>query len=156
MDFTIADWVADVRAPTPSAAAEMVSPDWQHLLNYTQEAKQRLTHAMKNQLQYYQDQLKILQQQLKHPKAYWEQLSQWVDYQELHLNELVQQKLQDQQQALRLAANSLNNLNPLTILNRGYAIALDDNKRVLSSVKQFSPEQSFDLQLQDGVVKART
>ena len=56
---------------------------------------------------------------------------------------------------LALYSQALNNLNPLTILNRGYAMALDEKQQVLSSVQQFKSEQTFTLHLHDGEVKAK-
>ncbi len=155
VDFTICDWVADVRAPTPSAAAELVSPDNAGILEYALQVERQLQNMMRQKILLHRQELAILQGQLQHPKAYWQQISQWVDYQEMHLKEMIQQQWTQKNQALQLLGAQLNNLNPLTILQRGYAIALDEKHHVLGSVKNFSSEQHFELQLQDGVVKAQ-
>ena len=69
VDFTIVDFIADVRAPTPSAAAEIVVPDAVELLRNVEAHYQRLTLLMKHQLQYFQTQLNHLQQRLPDPQV---------------------------------------------------------------------------------------
>lgn len=156
VDFTICDSVADVRAPTPSAAAEMVSPNQLALLQDLEKYKQWLKQIIQQKLMLRQTELSALRKQLKHPKEYWQQMSQQVDFQEMRLKQLMQFLLSQKNQEFNLLTQALNNLNPLTILSRGYSVAMDENQKVLSSVKQFLPGQSFDLKLQDGLVKAVT
>lgn len=154
VDFTICDWVADVRAPTPSAAAELVSPDIQAIRAYLQKTHAWLTQMLQQKIANYAQNLEHLAKRLKHPKDYLQQMSQQLDFQEMRLKQLMQQCLEQKRQTLTLCSHSLNNLNPLTILNRGYAIAQDEQNRVISSVTQLKPAQEFTLRLQDGSIKA--
>jgi exodeoxyribonuclease VII large subunit len=156
VDFTICDSVADVRAPTPSAAAELVSPNRLNLVQDLQKYEQWLTQSMQQKLNLFAHQLNALQRQLKHPKEYWQQISQFLDFQEARLNQLMQSSLERKRQQFELVTQALNNLNPLAVLNRGYAVALDEEQKVLSSVKQFTPGKGFHLKLKDGVVAAIT
>ncbi len=79
VDVTICDFVADVRAPTPSAAAELVSPDQQEWLAWLQAIEQQLSKAIKHQLNTLQQQLLWQQKQLKHPGRYLEEIAQRID-----------------------------------------------------------------------------
>lgn len=79
VDVTICDFVADVRAPTPSAAAELLSPDQQEWLAWLQAIEQQLSKAIQRQLNSLQQQLLWQQKQLKHPGRYLEEIAQRVD-----------------------------------------------------------------------------
>lgn len=154
VDFTICDWVADVRAPTPSAAAEMASPDTQNFALQLKETERWLVQTLQQKINLLQQNLDHLAKRLKHPKDYLQQVSQQLDFYEIRLKQLIQNKLQNQKQSLLLYSQALTNLNPLAILNRGYAIALSEDNRVLGTVKQLKSKQVFQLRLSDGSVKA--
>ncbi len=78
-DFTICDFVADVRAPTPSAAAELVSPDQQEWLNRLLGIEQQLARIIKRHLSTLQQQLQWQYKQLKHPGRYLDEITQRLD-----------------------------------------------------------------------------
>jgi exodeoxyribonuclease VII large subunit len=154
VDFTLCDWVADVRAPTPSAAAEIATPDRQELINQLQQIKRQLIKTIEQKIASLKQECDYLRKRLQHPKDYLQQLKQQCDFYEIQLKQLIEGKLESQRQTLRLCAQALNNLNPLTILNRGYAIALDEHQQVMGSVTQFKKNQIFSLRLHDGEMKA--
>ncbi len=100
IDHTICDFVADQRAPTPSAAAEMASPDhavWQQQL---QQIKQRLARSALNQITPRQQQLSWLRQRLRHPQQLIIEQSQQIDDREQQLNRLIKQTINQKQQQL--------------------------------------------------------
>ena len=102
IDFTIADFVADQRAPTPSAAAELVSPDMQALQQRVQQLKLQLWRFQQRQLQSAYQQVQQLSQRLnqQRPTQKLQQKAQRLDELDLRLNAAIQRRLQ--QQHLRL------------------------------------------------------
>ena len=78
-DFTICDFVADVRAATPSAAAEMVSPDQMEWLNWFQSIENQLTNLIRRRISDLQQKLQWQSKRLKHPGRYLEEVAQRID-----------------------------------------------------------------------------
>ena len=135
IDTTICDLVADVRAPTPSAAAERAVP----LLDDLRAALRVASHRLRGVVL---DQLEWSRRSMADGAARLVAASEEL----LHAKEL----------RIRHTAARLNDLSPLATLARGYAAARDDAGRTLSSVAAFAPGAPFDLMLRDGVVHAVT
>ncbi|UZJ45136.1 exodeoxyribonuclease VII large subunit [Marinimicrobium sp. C6131] len=100
VDVTIADFVADLRAPTPSAAAELVVPDASEWLARFRGYTQRLTQLMRHRLQAEQHHLQHLSKRLRHPGERLQQQSQRLDNLELRLRRAMQQRLIQARQRL--------------------------------------------------------
>jgi len=109
VDTTIADFVADHRAPTPSAAAELISPDQQTYLGNYIYYQQRLTQLIKEKIQRYHEQLNWLKLRLKqrHPVSYLEQQSQRLDELQQRLLAAWQYTLREQEHQLEQLTNRL-------------------------------------------------
>lgn len=136
-DFTIADFVADLRAPTPSAAAELVVPDEKELRRHMDSLGQRLLQGLKHQLQMQQKRLEICLQRgvLTRPKDRLFQLSQQVDSLERELVIREEKALQLRQGKLAALAGQLQALSPLATLSRGYTLTMHAaDRRVLTGV----------------------
>lgn len=101
IDFTIADFVVDVRAPTPSAAAELVSPDQQQWRERITQAHQRLLRAWLRERQRQQLMLSALQRRLRSPARQLEDQRQRLDSLELRLTRQVQQLIRQRQERLQ-------------------------------------------------------
>ena len=111
IDFTIADFVADQRAPTPSAAAELISPDGAAWLGRTRDLEQRLQHALRMRLERQHTRLDTLTKHVQHPGRRLQLLSQRLDELELRLMHAQQaalrrQRTRLQNSTLRLAHNT--------------------------------------------------
>jgi exodeoxyribonuclease VII large subunit len=118
IDFTIADFVADVRAPTPSAAAELLSQDQLELQQTLSRLQQRLTHQ---QIQYIRQQQKLLtatRSRLQHPSRILHQQLQRVDELELRLRRGQQHRMQHRHHALQQAWLRLQQHSPASSLNQ--------------------------------------
>ena len=112
IDFTIADFVADVRAPTPSVAAEMVSPDQQELKQNLSAYEQFFASAMRKQLNQHQQKLEWLQKRLKHPGQRLRDHQQRLDELDSRLNNATHKLLQLKQTQLQAGRTNLLRVTP--------------------------------------------
>ena len=94
IDFSIADFVADVRAPTPSAAAELVAPDLRDMLAAVISSDKTLQQLLRTQLHHLQQQLKLASARLKHPGQQLQEQTQHLDHLEIRLQRALFQQLQ--------------------------------------------------------------
>ncbi|MEI8175435.1 MAG: exodeoxyribonuclease VII large subunit [Candidatus Omnitrophota bacterium] len=124
IDFTIADFVADLRAPTPSAAAEMVLPEKEQLLNDLEDAYRRMTNSFLRTIQSAKQRLTQLKESyiLRQPMNLVEQMRQRIDETAQRLDEAAGALIEDKKSAYALAAGKLDALSPLAVLARGYSI----------------------------------
>ncbi|MDO8446870.1 MAG: exodeoxyribonuclease VII large subunit [Deltaproteobacteria bacterium] len=121
-DFTIADFVADLRAPTPSAAAELVVQNKVDLEERLEALYRRLCHIVKGELNLLHSHIRNLEGRLKTPRDRVNQLLQRLDDMTLRLNLSMRQKVEFTKSKLEREMSLLNSLSPLAILNRGYSI----------------------------------
>lgn len=121
-DFTIADFVADLRAPTPSAAAELVVQNKVDLEERLENLYRRLCHIVKGELNLLHSHIRNLEGRLKTPRDRVNQLLQRLDDMTLRLHLSMRQKLEFTKRKLEGEMSLLNSLSPLSILNRGYSI----------------------------------
>ncbi len=114
IDFALTDFVADVRAPTPSAAAELVSPDQSHLLERLRRLQSALVQAQRSQLNSLSPSLKQLEQRLLalHPKRRLQQQQQRLDELQLRLHRVIGQQLANAKRQQQYLQHSLQHLSP--------------------------------------------
>ena len=151
VDFSIADLVADLRAPTPSAAAELVVKNRLELESHLDQLTLRLAAQMHSRLQLLSSTLYGLEKRLKAP-------AELVKIQQLQLQQLtlrLQQGMTEflagQQHRLALLLNQLQTLSPLAVLSRGYAIVKQaQSGEVVHGVEQLHPEDQLQINLVDG------
>ncbi|MBN1526565.1 MAG: exodeoxyribonuclease VII large subunit [Candidatus Omnitrophica bacterium] len=124
IDYTISDFVADFRAPTPSAAAELVIPNKDDLVGLIRTSVTRLKNALINELEMLQEKLAklrgsyVLRQPLNMVIQYQQKIDGLVEDLMLHTDHLVIRR----EESFKLLAGKLDTLSPLAILNRGYSI----------------------------------
>lgn len=119
-DVTIADFVADVRAPTPSAAAELLAPDTQALRQRLADLQARLQRRLRQQLSQYQQQLDALTRRLRHPGERLHQQAQRLDELELRLQRALLSHQQRRQQSLDSLSARLHAQHPARALPQAH------------------------------------
>jgi len=134
VDISICDLVADMRAPTPSAAAEAATRSRAELQNELRKASLRMSAAARALVRGEADELRHIQRDVTAATA-----------------ELVQRRRGEMQDV----AGRLNALSPLATLARGYAVARDENGATLSDAAAFREDMPFELIIRDGIVHAR-
>jgi len=133
-DFTIADLVADLRAPTPSAAAEAAVPDRAALRRELAEVRERMGRCLEEQVAGCRERLFEAR---------------------LDLRDARERLVAGRRDRIAALAGRLNALSPLSTLARGYAVPLDPAGRLLRGVADFAPGAEFRLRVADGTVPAR-
>ena len=179
IDFTIADFVADLRAPTPTAAAELAVPDTSTILNYLETAKGRSYQAINNTINNYQTKINNVANSyiLKKPTAMYEILEQKLDNLIDKLNKEINIVIDNNKVRLFKSSNSyiltnpsmlykfkeqallgltekLEVLNPISTLNRGYGIVKKDNV-VVSSIANVKDDDDIVINLKDGNIYSK-
>ena len=158
-DFTIADFVADLRAPTPTGAAELATPITKEELRAAlQGAEAELTELINRQLEDLKQALQLAQSELRRSSPLLRILNniQRLDELQGRLERAIQQQLQRKQNNLANASDRLASLNPQAVLKRGYAIITDQaTGQIISHTRQAAPWQPVWLQVQDGSIPAQ-
>jgi exodeoxyribonuclease VII large subunit len=156
-DFTIADWVADLRAPTPSAAAEMVIAEKSHLLKFLDGAKEMSLQRVKQQLAQYGQRLSALQKHplLSSPYGVLAPSIQRLDDFSRQLERVnPKTKIAEGWDLLTRVKRHLNSLHPQNILKKGYTILFSEDDSIILSAKDLAAGQTFKALLHDGKVAA--
>ena len=155
-DVTISDFVADLRAATPSNAAELAVPDQDALQQMLDTMSTAMATALQRQLKSSQQRLKMLSDSaaLQSPQGYLEQRSKSV---ELLKNRMIAAQtavLSRHNQCYLTLAAKLDALSPLKVLTRGYAMVQNKDSQVIRSVTQTSVGDAIRITLRDGTVNA--
>jgi len=157
-DFTISDFVADLRAATPSAAAELVIPDKQELLNRLKVMEQRLTNNMNNGLALRKRHLTSIGNSygFRQPYRRVEDEIQALDNLHKSLISIMEDRLTERREESQRHLRLLSTLSPLQTLQRGFTIAreLDPLNKTITSVKELEIDKSINLMFHDGQAEA--
>lgn len=178
IDFTISDFVADLRAPTPTGAAEMAVPNISDFYQYFGQIELRLEQAIMTMITSKKDQLETLKKSyiLTNPIAMYQVKEQRFDslFEKIHLlmnsiiaNEKnscqilkqklennIQKVLENEQHRYLHALNKLEILNPLLTIKRGYSITRNQD-HVVTSIQQVKPHDKIEIKVTDGLIEAR-
>ena len=198
-DYTIADFVSDLRAPTPTAAAELATPNQKEIIDWIFEQKQQMNYRIKqkmdrektslvhlderldllspqNKLSHLKmrlsDQTKNLNRQflgitefnfyklklksdrLKNPKEKISELFAHQDRLVMKLHDAYIHVLDQKNYQFQLVTSSIKNLNPLSLMEKGYAIVMKENE-MISSIKQVDVDDQVNIRLKDGNLSAK-
>ena len=155
-DFTICDFVADLRAPTPSAAAELVFPDRLALKAELDARLARIGALTQSGVQARRRQLQTLSasRALRSPAMVLAEKQMRIDELWVRLQNASGQMLARKQQALGASVGKLEALSPLAVLQRGYAVAADGSGEVATSASAFKVGQPITVRFADGAVHA--
>ncbi len=135
-DFTICDFVADMRAATPTAAAELATPSRESMLNRLNQLKQQLTKNTQYFLSQRSQTLDYLARRLTSPLQKIEQQQTYLAQIGYRLNASINQQLQTKQYNLLRLSQNLQHLNPQAVLTRGYAFVQNKLGAIISSSEQ--------------------
>lgn len=155
-DYTIADFVADLRAPTPSAAAELAVFDYYAYQNTLQVRKNQLDMAMSMLLERKKAQVDSCKQRLnlQDPVYQLEQKKQQLARLRQQMNFVMQNRVRDYRHRAALCAGRLEALSPLKKLSGGFAYISDEQGQPVQAASELEPEQVICLQFSDGKVQA--
>ena len=153
VDYTIADFVADLRAPTPSAAAELVAPDVQNLMQAAALMGQELKTAMLDILRDKSDELEALRNHLqaKSPEVVVERSEEQLGSLNNRLTAAAEQAAKVKSITFMGLVGKLEALSPLKVLTRGYSITFLGEKTI-ASVKEVADGDEIRTQVSDGTI----
>ncbi len=157
IDFTIADFVSDLRAPTPSAGAEMLSQAWVEALPLVRESSHRLQQLVRRDLQHRRQLLEHLRARLVSPRDRLREQMQRCDDLMVRLRRAIEVIVSRRKETLGRAASQLNALSPLNVLERGYAMvrSTDAGGRVIRKAAELQIGQEVELKFADGEKKVK-
>jgi exodeoxyribonuclease VII large subunit len=157
IDFTIADFAADVRAPTPSGAAELVVPDRRTLLATLANAAARLRASVSRQLTRAQQRSAELTARLQraHPGSRLRQQAQRLDELDMRLRRAWEKSLTRATQRLLLAQRGLDAISPLATIERGFAIVTKADGSVVQDAGELKVGDSIEARVARGTVLAQ-
>lgn len=133
-DFTIADFVADYRASTPSMAAELAVPKLSNIIQDLESKLNAINREMHNKTMFYQENLNSLKMQLNH---------------------IIESKFLNHETVLESKRNQLILLNPLQLLERGYASVYTEDQKSITRASELKLNETVNIRFFDGKVKAK-
>ena len=156
-DVTIADYVADLRAPTPSAAAELAIFDYKQFEEQLQAAKQQLFRALSRKEEMLQHRLRQyeLSMRLYDPMRQLNERRQRLEDITLRMEQLTERKLMERKHQLALLSGRLDGLSPLKKISGGFGFLTDETGRRIESVTSVSEGASMLVRVSDGRIEAR-
>ena len=156
-DFTICDFVADRRAPTPSAAAELAVPDMQDLKRQLSMISSSLKTRMGEIIGYKRQYLQALAERrsLKSPMYYVDSKQELLLSYEKQINSAFESVFKEKASRLSVVSSKLTALNPMAVLSRGYAAVFDGDGKVINSVASLKKDAEITLNVADGKAKAK-
>jgi len=156
-DVTIADFVSDLRAPTPSAAAELAINDYQVFQGIIRDYHRKLQREMQQMLSRYQSRVKEIKVRLFYASPAYQirQKRQFLMDTEQKLQNRINQKMKEKRHKLELYIARLEGLSPLSKLSKGYALIVGEYNKPKQSIKKVKKNEQLTISLIDGDITAR-
>ena len=154
-DVTIADYVADLRAPTPSAAAELAVWDYRQLQGYLDECRLRMNRSMTGTIRINRLRLKELDVRLSylHPRHKLQDQQQRLIELEEELRTLMRDRVKETRHRLAIQIEKLNGLSPVRKLNQGFAYVEEADGGVVKSIRQVEMGDELTVYVTDGLIR---
>ena len=154
-DVTIADYVADLRAPTPSAAAELAVWDYRQLQGYLDECRLRMNRSMTGTFRINRLRLKELDVRLSylHPRHKLQDQQQRLIELEEELRTLMRDRVKEARHRLAIQIEKLNGLSPVRKLNQGFAYVEEADGGVVKSIRQVEMGDELTVYVTDGLIR---
>lgn len=156
-DTTIADYVADLRAPTPSAAAELAVFEYETFLNEVEEYRIKIRKAIRQKAEW--EKMKIgqyaLQLKYLHPRNKLRDKQQRTVELEERFRQTMERKIDDEKRRFAFYIERMKGLSPLAKLNQGFAYISTENGKVVKTIADTANGETLNVYVTDGVIKAR-
>ncbi len=155
-DTTIADYVADLRAPTPSAAAELAVVNVYEYMQELENIRYLLNRHMNQKIGMMRSNFEKYQIRLTHAEPFYQirQKRQYLVDMQIKLEALMETKIRNKRHMLGIYIERMRGLSPLERLNQGYSYVTDENKKALRSINEVQVGDKISIDLADGVLKA--
>lgn len=156
IDFTIVDYVSDKRVSTPTAAAELATPDIEAVREYLIETEMRLKDGMTRKIAILRDKVDQIASRpfFKNPASQYAKTKEEVAHLEQRLKLGVARLVDKKSSALKELTSELNALNPYSVLKRGYSLTETSDGRVVKSIDDVKPGDTIKTKMKDGVIES--
>tara|TARA_A100001234_G_scaffold209430_1_gene208260 strand:+ start:34 stop:1257 length:1224 start_codon:yes stop_codon:yes gene_type:complete len=154
-DFTLTDFIANIRAATPTAAAEIVSEGSSKLHENFEFLKQSLTKEVKQKINQLSEKLATLQRLLRSPTQRLQEQYMRLDSNLIELKAKFNALFAEKINLLKVLKEKLNVINPEQILGRGYSITFTNDGKILSDAGQANEDDILETKLAKGTVKSK-
>jgi len=156
IDFVISDFVADARASTPSSAIENFLPDINHIETYIMQLKEKIDYSLNRKLEFHKINLGNIVSILEKSNFSSKLANNRKDLfnMKIRLDYSIYKSVNKEKNLLEKFGNKLSSLNPIEIINKGYAI-IDKDKAIITTINQISADDIVNIKLSDGIATAK-
>ena len=155
IDFTISDFVSDLRAPTPTGAAILATRDKEEIISYLETCKNRINNALSNKLENSYEILKKYKSNyiLNNPNRLYDIEEQKLDILYDKLNNSIKLNIDNLYKKIETYKIKLDLLNPINVLNKGYSIVYKDNK-IIKDINSLKEKDDISIMVKNGKINA--
>ena len=153
-DITISDFVADLRAPTPTAAAEIISNSYEELLGNLEYFKTNLSNIIQNKIEQLNQRIDFLEKGLVSPIQKIASQNDLIQALTNRIQITMRLRLEKYQEQIKSYKQNLSHLNPNEILSRGYSIILNQNKKIINNASAMSVSDKIKIKFHKGKAEA--